>query len=107
MVTQADVMGGLRVGGWGLSCQCINSHLCLSELEEFAHFDFGVWRKRYMQWISQMKSRVLDVFRGIDRDQDGRISQREFIESVLSSSECLRGWGWLLGLVHPTGIPSP
>ncbi|RMB88007.1 hypothetical protein DUI87_35623 [Hirundo rustica rustica] len=54
-------------------------------LEEFAHFDFGVWRKRYMQWISQMKSRVLDVFRGIDRDQDGRISQREFIESVLAS----------------------
>uniref|UniRef100_A0A8B9GHF7 EF-hand domain-containing protein n=1 Tax=Amazona collaria TaxID=241587 RepID=A0A8B9GHF7_9PSIT len=60
----------------------------LRELEEFAHFDFGVWRKRYMHWIGQMKSRVLDVFRGIDRDQDGRISQREFIESVLSSSEC-------------------
>ena len=63
-----------------------------------------------MQWISQMKSRVLDVFRGIDRDQDGRISQREFIESVLSSSECPRGWagvgwGWLLGLAHPTGLP--
>ncbi|XP_075271448.1 LOW QUALITY PROTEIN: plectin [Opisthocomus hoazin] len=57
----------------------------LRELEEFAHFDFGVWRKRYVQWIGQMKSRVLDVFRGIDRDQDGRISQREFIESVLSS----------------------
>ncbi|XP_077637589.1 plectin [Lonchura striata] len=57
----------------------------LRELEEFAHFDFGVWRKRYMQWISQMKSRILDVFRGIDRDQDGRISQREFIESVLAS----------------------
>lgn len=57
----------------------------LRELEEFAHFDFGVWRKRYMHWIGQMKSRVLDVFRGIDRDQDGRISQREFIESVLSS----------------------
>ncbi|KAM6318673.1 epiplakin, partial [Aegotheles albertisi] len=57
----------------------------LRELEEFAHFDFGVWRKRYVQWIGQMKSRVLDVFRGIDRDQDGRISQREFIEGVLSS----------------------
>uniref|UniRef100_A0A8C5J601 EF-hand domain-containing protein n=1 Tax=Junco hyemalis TaxID=40217 RepID=A0A8C5J601_JUNHY len=63
----------------------------LRELEEFAHFDFGVWRKRYMQWISQMKSRVLDVFRGIDRDQDGRISQREFIESVLASSACCGG----------------
>uniref|UniRef100_A0A8D0EWW3 EF-hand domain-containing protein n=1 Tax=Strix occidentalis caurina TaxID=311401 RepID=A0A8D0EWW3_STROC len=75
----------------------------LRELEEFAHFDFGVWRKRYMQWIGQMKSRVLDVFRGIDRDQDGRISQREFIESVLASSAC--AWGWLLG--HRSGLPPP
>uniref|UniRef100_A0ABM5GD79 Microtubule-actin cross-linking factor 1, isoforms 6/7-like n=1 Tax=Pogona vitticeps TaxID=103695 RepID=A0ABM5GD79_9SAUR len=57
----------------------------LRELEEFAHFDFAVWRKRYMHWISQMKSRVLDVFRGIDRDQDGRITEQEFIESVLAS----------------------
>ncbi|XP_039593504.1 microtubule-actin cross-linking factor 1 [Polypterus senegalus] len=57
----------------------------LRELEEFASFDFNVWRKRYMQWISHLKSRILDIFRGIDRDQDGRISQREFIDSVLSS----------------------
>lgn len=77
-----------------------------SELEEFAHFDFGVWRKRYMQWISQMKSRVLDVFRGIDRDQDGRITQREFVESVLASSACPPTWG-LGGLGHPTGLPWP
>uniref|UniRef100_A0A8C0GFI4 EF-hand domain-containing protein n=1 Tax=Chelonoidis abingdonii TaxID=106734 RepID=A0A8C0GFI4_CHEAB len=64
-------------------------------VEEFAHFDFGVWRKRYMQWISHRKSRILDVFRGIDRDQDGRISQREFIQSVLSSSEQGSGpWSW-------------
>nr|XP_009670001.1 PREDICTED: microtubule-actin cross-linking factor 1-like [Struthio camelus australis] len=81
-----------QLPAWGEACdprrlsrRGVNSCLCLSELEEFAHFDFGVWRKRYMQWIGQMKSRVLDVFRGIDRDQDGRISQREFIESVLAS----------------------
>ncbi|KAL8181397.1 UNVERIFIED_CONTAM: hypothetical protein K2H54_000953 [Gekko kuhli] len=54
-------------------------------VEEFSHFDFAVWRKRYLQWISRMKSRALDVFRGIDRDQDGRISQQEFVEGVLSS----------------------
>lgn len=51
-----------------------------------------------MQWISQMKSRVLDIFRGIDRDQDGRISQREFIESVLASSGCWGAWRRLRGL---------
>ncbi|XP_066570676.1 plectin [Amia ocellicauda] len=57
----------------------------LKEMEEFANFDFSVWRKRYMQWISHLKSRILDIFRGIDRDQDGRISQREFIDNVLAS----------------------
>ncbi|KAL4617127.1 dystonin-like [Arapaima gigas] len=57
----------------------------LREMEEFANFDFGLWRKRYTQWISHLKSRVLDVFRGIDKDQDGRISQKDFIESVLAS----------------------
>lgn len=56
-------------------------------MEEFANFDFNIWRKRYMQWISHLKSRILDVFRSIDRDQDGRISQKEFIDYVLASSE--------------------
>ncbi|KAJ8411591.1 hypothetical protein AAFF_G00163990 [Aldrovandia affinis] len=57
----------------------------LREMVEFSNFDFNVWRKRYMQWISHLKSRILDVFRGIDRDHDGRISQKEFIDNVLSS----------------------
>nr|XP_043889530.1 microtubule-actin cross-linking factor 1, isoforms 1/2/3/5 isoform X1 [Solea senegalensis]XP_043889531.1 microtubule-actin cross-linking factor 1, isoforms 1/2/3/5 isoform X1 [Solea senegalensis] len=57
----------------------------LKEMEEFAHFDFNIWRKRYIQWISHLKSRILDVFRSIDRDQDGRISQKEFIDYVLAS----------------------
>lgn len=56
-------------------------------MEEFANFDFNIWRKRYMQWISHLKSRILDVFRSIDRDQDGRISHKEFIDYVLASSK--------------------
>ncbi|KAM4687865.1 microtubule-actin cross-linking factor 1, isoforms 6/7-like [Discoglossus pictus] len=74
---------------WFLSldrqCRLQSAQQRLHELQEFEHFEFAVWRKRYMQWIGQMKSRILDVFRGIDRDQDGRISQREFMDSVLSS----------------------
>ncbi|CAM9197441.1 unnamed protein product [Lampetra planeri] len=57
----------------------------LKETEEFANFDFSIWRKRYIQWISHLKSRILDVFRSIDRDQDGRISLKEFTDYVLAS----------------------
>ncbi|KAJ7985114.1 hypothetical protein DPEC_G00348720 [Dallia pectoralis] len=57
----------------------------LREMEEFTNFDFNVWRKRYMQWISHLKSRILDVFRNIDRDQDGRISKKELIDNILAS----------------------
>uniref|UniRef100_F7EL86 EF-hand domain-containing protein n=1 Tax=Ornithorhynchus anatinus TaxID=9258 RepID=F7EL86_ORNAN len=65
----------------------------LEEQEAFAHFDFGVWRRRYLQWIGHRKSRLLDIFRSIDRDQDGRVSHQEFIDSVIASSELVRGWG--------------
>lgn len=62
--------------------------LCISsQMEEFANFDFNMWRKRYIQWISHLKSRILDVFRSVDRDQDGRITQKEFIDYVLASSK--------------------
>ncbi|KAM4735914.1 microtubule-actin cross-linking factor 1, isoforms 6/7 isoform 2-T2 [Anableps anableps] len=61
----------------------------LREMEEFANFDFNIWRKRYIQWISHLKSRILDVFRSIDRDQDGRISRKEFTDYVLASSKIL------------------
>jgi len=57
------------------------------QMEEFANFDFNLWRKRYMVWISHLKSRILDVFRNIDRDQDGRISQKELVDYVLASSK--------------------
>ncbi|XP_055084057.1 microtubule-actin cross-linking factor 1, isoforms 6/7 [Periophthalmus magnuspinnatus] len=57
----------------------------LKEMEEFANFDFNIWRKRYIQWISHLKSRILDVFRSIDRDQDGRITRKEFVDYVLAS----------------------
>lgn len=57
------------------------------QMEEFANFDFNIWRKRYIQWISHLKSRILDVFRSIDRDQDGRITHKEFVDYVLASSK--------------------
>uniref|UniRef100_A0A8C2GEM0 Dystonin n=1 Tax=Cyprinus carpio TaxID=7962 RepID=A0A8C2GEM0_CYPCA len=57
----------------------------LEELKEFANFDFNVWRKRYMRWMNHKKSRVMDFFRRIDKDQDGKVTRQEFIDGILSS----------------------
>ncbi|XP_061410237.1 microtubule-actin cross-linking factor 1-like isoform X2 [Lethenteron reissneri] len=57
----------------------------LQELKEFENFDFDVWRKRYMQWMNHKKSRVMDFFRRMDKDQDGKITRQEFIDGILSS----------------------
>lgn len=58
-----------------------------SKLKEFANFDFDVWRKRYMRWMNHKKSRVMDFFRRIDKDQDGKVTRQEFIDGILSSSK--------------------
>ncbi|KAJ8377716.1 hypothetical protein AAFF_G00254500 [Aldrovandia affinis] len=57
----------------------------LEELKEFANFDFDIWRKRYMRWMNHKKSRVMDFFRRIDKDQDGKVTRQEFIDGILSS----------------------
>lgn len=87
--------------GWNLSSErmsveqgrfsvcTFNSHWLklVFQLKEFANFDFDVWRKRYMRWMNHKKSRVMDFFRRIDKDQDGKITRQEFIDGILASSK--------------------
>lgn len=40
-----------------------------------------------MRWMNHKKSRVMDFFRRIDKDQDGKVTRQEFIEGILSSSK--------------------
>lgn len=60
------------------------------KLREFANFDFDVWRKKYMRWMNHKKSRVMDFFRRIDKDQDGKITRQEFVDGILASSKSPR-----------------
>lgn len=69
------------------------------QLKEFANFDFDVWRKKYMRWMNHKKSRVMDFFRRIDKDQDGKITRQEFIDGILASSR-LQAARCLLGLFN-------
>lgn len=43
-----------------------------------------------MRWMNHKKSRVMDFFRRIDKDQDGKITRQEFIDGILASSTKLQ-----------------
>ncbi|CAG5121103.1 unnamed protein product, partial [Candidula unifasciata] len=57
----------------------------LNEMERLKTFDFDEWRKRYLRWMNHNKARIIDFFRKQDRDRDGRVTRREFIEGILMS----------------------
>ncbi|KAG8192780.1 hypothetical protein JTE90_019099 [Oedothorax gibbosus] len=57
----------------------------LKELERIKNFDFDEWRKKFLAWMNHKKSRVMDLFRKIDKDNDGKVTLEEFIEGILKS----------------------
>ena len=61
----------------------------LNEVEKLKNFKFEPWRKRFLQWMRHNKSRIMELFRRIDRDKDGRITRKEFIDGIISTSKII------------------
>uniref|UniRef100_A0A023FN77 Putative microtubule-actin cross-linking factor 1 isoforms 1/2/3/5-like isoform 1 n=1 Tax=Amblyomma cajennense TaxID=34607 RepID=A0A023FN77_AMBCJ len=57
----------------------------LQELESIKNFDFDEWRRRFLGWMNNKKSRVMDLFRKIDKDNDGKVTKEDFIDGILKS----------------------
>ncbi|XP_041359579.1 microtubule-actin cross-linking factor 1, isoforms 1/2/3/5-like isoform X10 [Gigantopelta aegis] len=57
----------------------------LNEVERMKNFDFDDWRRRYLRWMHHNKARIMDFFRRQDRDRDGRVTRKEFIDGILIS----------------------
>merc|ERR1719193_729511 len=55
----------------------------LHELEKVKNFDWEEWRKRYLKFNNNKKSRVQDFFRKLDDDGDGYCPRDEFIDGIL------------------------
>ncbi|XP_061418621.1 dystonin-like isoform X1 [Lethenteron reissneri] len=45
-------------------------------------FSFAQWRKRFSQQTKLKKSRLMDIFKRLDGDQDGRITRDEFAREI-------------------------
>ncbi|GAB1607826.1 dystonin isoform X7 [Argonauta hians] len=57
----------------------------LMELESFKNFDFELWRQRYVSWIQEKKLRITDFFRRQDKDCDGALTRKEFVQGMIQA----------------------
>ncbi|RWS27955.1 microtubule-actin cross-linking factor 1-like protein [Leptotrombidium deliense] len=57
----------------------------LREVDRVRNFDFDAWRRRFLAWNANNKARIMDFFRRIDTDNDGKVTQAEFIEGFVKS----------------------
>jgi len=54
-------------------------------MERLHSFDFDVWRMQYLQWMKNNRSRIMDFFHRQDKDGDGKVTRKEFIEGIIKS----------------------
>ena len=40
-----------------------------------------------MEWMNHNKTRVMDFFRRMDKDRDGKVTRDEFVRGIMESSE--------------------
>ncbi|CAG0891815.1 unnamed protein product [Cyprideis torosa] len=58
----------------------------LLEVERMKNFSFEEWRKRFMKWLDHKKSRAMDLFRKMDKDNDGKVlKDPDFIDGIIKS----------------------
>lgn len=57
----------------------------LQELEKVKNFDWDEWRKRFLKFNNNKKSRVTDLMRKLDEDADGFLNRDEFVEGILKN----------------------
>ncbi|BET00336.1 Growth-Arrest-Specific Protein 2 Domain [Nesidiocoris tenuis] len=64
----------------------LNEHLAhLRELERLANFSWDDWRKRFLKFNNHKKTRLTDLFRKMDKNNDGLIPRDDFIDGIIKT----------------------
>ncbi|CAH1393332.1 unnamed protein product [Nezara viridula] len=57
----------------------------LQELDRLANFSWDDWRKRFLKFMNHKKSRLTDLFRKMDKNNDGLIPRDDFIDGIIKT----------------------
>ncbi|XP_060807173.1 dystonin isoform X16 [Amyelois transitella] len=57
----------------------------LKELQRVSNFSWDDWRKRFLKFMNHKKSRLTDLFRKMDKDNNGLIPRNEFIDGIINT----------------------
>ena len=57
-----------------------------------AEFSWPEWRERYNKWLSESKSRVLDMWRRYDNDKDNKLTIEQFINALIDGGFPCERW---------------
>ncbi|XP_045455993.1 microtubule-actin cross-linking factor 1 [Melitaea cinxia] len=57
----------------------------LRELQRVSNFSWDDWRKRFLKFMNHKKSRLTDLFRKMDKDNNGLIQRNEFIDGIINT----------------------
>lgn len=63
--------------------------LYLQDLERVRMFSWEDWRKRFLKFMNHKKSRLTDLFRKMDKNNDGLIPREIFIDGIINTSKFL------------------
>lgn len=76
---------------WERQRRLHDHRLYLQDLERVRQFSWDDWRKRFLKFMNHKKSRLTDLFRKMDKDNNGLIPRDIFVDGIINTSEC-GGW---------------
>lgn len=60
---------------------------CVDSFRLQSFISDSVSSSQFNKWLRDSKSRVLDIFRRMDHDRDGKLTREQFITGILNTSK--------------------
>lgn len=78
---------GVWMLSWERQRRLHDHRMYLLDVERVRQFSWDDWRKRFLKFMNHKKSRLTDLFRKMDKDNNGLIPRDIFTNGIINTSE--------------------